>query len=284
MVSNSDLDMASQDGQILCPFESRRIIHSVRRSTGASCLKKHVVPLMFVIVCCGPYTFGEARGVLSFLRLRGGQRTDFGGGLGPSRQITADSAESTEAAYRSDSQDCPPESVERSIVIEASAEECFAAASNFEDYPKWSPAKTVSVRERSKDGLGTVVIFVMGIFGMTTTNTMAYKYDRPHKMNWHVTEGGIKELIGQYDFHQITPDRTRVVYHLKVEPGFPFPEVLKRATSRAVATAALHDLKRWTERQRALRLAQEEQVAGGEERVHSLEESTAAVRHLVPLC
>eukprot|EP00961_Rhodomonas_salina_P251217 3396725-Rhodomonas_salina.1 len=77
---------------------------------------------------------------------------------------------------------------------------------------------------------------------------MAYKYNRPHKMNWHITEGtilsaafvcarrpvltslallsgGIKELVGTYDFIQITPERTRVIYNLYVEPGFPFPEV-----------------------------------------------------------
>mmetsp|Transcript_15928 Transcript_15928/g.32708 ORF Transcript_15928/g.32708 Transcript_15928/m.32708 type:complete len:122 (+) Transcript_15928:40-405(+) len=121
----------------------------------------------------------------------------------------------------------------------------------------------------------------MGIFGMTTKNTMAYKYERPHKMRWHVTQGGIKELVGAYDFHQISPDRTRVVYQLYVEPGFPFPEILKKATSRAVASAALNDLKKWTERQRAERIAAEDRAAG---RAPKTAQGTAAVRHLVPLC
>mmetsp|Transcript_34064 Transcript_34064/g.53100 ORF Transcript_34064/g.53100 Transcript_34064/m.53100 type:complete len:234 (-) Transcript_34064:334-1035(-) len=183
---------------------------------------------------------------------------------------------------------CSPESVEQTIVIEASPEECFQAATNFEDYYQWAGAiKSVQVMERQKDGLGNVVEFEMGIFGMSTRNTMAYRYNRPKTMNWHVTKGGIKELVGSYEFIQLGPNRTKVIYKLRVEPGFPFPQVLKKATSRAVASAALNDLKKWTESVRAKKLNPEAAMpSSGDEQVPPWEPdaSTKAVRQLIPLC
>jgi len=180
---------------------------------------------------------------------------------------------------------CSAEQVEQSIVIEASAEDCFLAATRYEDYPKWAAGmKDVKVLEKRSDGLGVVVEFVMGIFGMTTRNKMKYEYRRPHSMNWHVTEGGIKELVGRYDFVPLGPDRTKVVYKLRVEPGFPFPQMLKKATSRAVASAALNDLKRWTESKAREAASMSTASSASEESDENSEVSTEAVRHLVALC
>eukprot|EP00960_Hanusia_phi_P027403 746820-Hanusia_phi.AAC.4 len=128
--------------------------------------------------------------------------------------------------------------VEQSITIEASAKDCFTAATTYEDYPKWAGCtKAVKILERrASDGLAVLV-------------------------DWHITEGGIKELDGRYDFISLGPERTKVVYKLRVEPGFFLPkeidfvlharlrsdaymQMIKRATSRAVAKMALEDLKR----------------------------------------
>ena len=40
-------------------------------------------------------------------------------------------------------------------------------------------------------------------------------------------------------------DWWQVVYKVRVDPGFPMPRMIRRATSRAVANAALHELKAW---------------------------------------
>lgn len=249
-----------------------------RRLRGVATTSKLLLTVL-VFASCESCVFVDASGMLAFLRLRGGQRPESPKIRGSSRNAAAEAASDAHDAEKI----CGPQSVKQEIVIEASAEECFAAASNFEDYPKWAgAAKKVTVKERQADGLGTLVDFVMGIFGMKTVNTMAYKYNRPHKMNWHITEGGIKELVGTYDFIQITPERTRVIYNLYVEPGFPFPELLKKATSRAVAHAALADLKKWTERLRRERIAAEDKAAG--RTTENTLEGTEAVRHLVPLC
>ena len=53
------------------------------------------------------------------------------------------------------------------------------AACGFEDYPKWSPAKEVTIMKRNAGGLGVLVELTMGIFGMKTSNVMKYHYNRP---------------------------------------------------------------------------------------------------------
>eukprot|EP00961_Rhodomonas_salina_P251218 3396725-Rhodomonas_salina.2 len=100
--------------------------------------------------------------MLAFLRLRGGQRPESPKIRGSSRNAAAEAASDAHDAEKI----CGPQSVKQEIVIEASAEECFAAASNFEDYPKWAgAAKKVTVKERQADGLGTLVDFVSHSIG-----------------------------------------------------------------------------------------------------------------------
>ncbi|EKX51916.1 hypothetical protein GUITHDRAFT_102529 [Guillardia theta CCMP2712] len=173
--------------------------------------------------------------------------------------------------------------VEQSITIEASAQDCFTAATTYEDYPKWAGCtKAVKVLERrASDGLAVLVEFVMGIFGFTSRNKMKYTYDKPRCMSWHITEGGIKELDGRYDFISLGPERTKVVYKLRVEPGFFLPKMIKRATSRAVAKMALEDLKRFTEQRN-----QEKSLLEVENKdvCTTSESTTSPLRHLIPLC
>ena len=147
-------------------------------------------------------------------------------------------------------------SVCQTIVIEASVADCFAAATGFEEYPLWAGGiQDLRVLEPARNGQpATLVEWTMGMFGITTKNRMRYSFEVPgggsaHRatMKWHVTEGGVKELVGRYEFVSLGPSKTKVIYNLFVEPGFPLPDMVKRATNRAVAKAALQDLKRFTE-------------------------------------
>ena len=148
------------------------------------------------------------------------------------------------------------ESVCQDIMIEASVEECFSSATGFEQYPKWAGGiQGLTILEReAKSGIGTLVDWDMGLFGISTRNTMRYKYEMPKAgravMDWHVTEGGVRKLVGRYEFVAVGPSQTKVVYNLLVEPGFPLPDMIKRATQRTIARSALQELKRYTERQR----------------------------------
>jgi len=60
--------------------------------------------------------------------------------------------------------------------------------------------------------------------------------------------------------------------------------MLKKATSRAVASAALNDLKRWTESKAREAASMSTASSASEESDENSEVSTEAVRHLVALC
>jgi len=144
--------------------------------------------------------------------------------------------------------------------------QCFETATGFEQYPQWAAGiQRFTILERDKSGIAELVEWEMGMFGITTKNSMRYSWQMPAAgravLNWHVTEGGVKELVGKYEFVAVGPAATQIVYTLYVDPGFPLPEVVKRATNRAVAKAALQDLKRYTEGVRARRLQDEAESA-----------------------
>jgi len=141
-------------------------------------------------------------------------------------------------------------SVESTIVINAPLRVVFDAATNYEDYPRWtagcSNAKVLS--RRTGSGLAKQVDFTMGAFGITSQNIMQYDYDVPRRMSWTVTKGSVKELHGVYEFKELSGGRTEVLYKLRVDPGVPMPKMLRIASSKAVAAAALSDLKKWCEK------------------------------------
>ncbi|KAJ1493640.1 hypothetical protein T484DRAFT_1928998 [Baffinella frigidus] len=173
-------------------------------------------------------------------------------------------------------------SVESSIIIDAPPLDVFTAASSYEDYPRWaggvSEAKVVS--RQMTTSLAREVDFTMGAFGITSQNIMQYEYDAPRRMKWVVTKGSVKELVGEYNFKPLPGGRTEVVYKLKVDPGVPMPRMLRDASSKAVACAALGDLKKWVERAPSLVDASDGALAGApNEEVHH----DAAFREMVPI-
>ena len=137
--------------------------------------------------------------------------------------------------------------IERTIEIDATPEEVFQVATRFENYPEWAGVTAIKVLERGRDGLGKTVKLDCGMFGRSISYTLSYTYERPRHMRWFAIAGSLKELVGSYDFHPIGDGRTRVVYKLRVEPGFYLPSVIKSSTSAFVAAAALSNLKRYAE-------------------------------------
>jgi len=171
----------------------------------------------------------------------------------------------------------PVDTVEATIIVDATPQEVFAVATNFEDYPKWAGGcQTAKILEDGPDA-PKLVQFYMGIFGLSMANTMQYKYEKPYKMTWWVTEGGVKDLLGIYEFKQLADGRTHVTYKLRVDPGFPIPKMMRTTASRTIASSALKELKRHTEKLK--------QSAAQPESAQAAEESpTAALRNLIALC
>ena len=140
------------------------------------------------------------------------------------------------------------ESVKDSIDIEATAEEIFEVATDFEAYPEWNPnIKKVEIKETDAEGRATKVWMQVDAKVKTITYTLAYDYsEAPEAFSWDLLEGDVKELSGSYRFDEFD-DVTEVQYETSLDPGFPIPGFLKRQGEKQIAKGALHDLKKRVE-------------------------------------
>lgn len=143
------------------------------------------------------------------------------------------------------------ESVKDSIDVEASAEEIFEVATDFEAYPQWNAnINKVEVRETDSEGRGTKVFYEVDAKVKVVRYTLSYDYaDAPRSFSWDLLDGDVKELRGSYAFDEFG-DVTEVVYETAVDPGFPIPKLLKRQAQRAIVRGALEDLKKRVESSR----------------------------------
>ncbi len=140
------------------------------------------------------------------------------------------------------------ESVKDSIDVEASVDDLFAVATDFEAYPEWNAnIKNVEVKERDAEGRGVEVFYEVDAKVKTVRYTLGYDYsDAPRSFSWDLLNGDVKELRGSYAFDEFD-DVTEVVYETAVDPGFPIPKLLKRQAQRAIVRGALEDLKKRVE-------------------------------------
>ena len=133
-------------------------------------------------------------------------------------------------------------------IIDATPQQCFEVASDFERYPEWaSDVKRVSVERRDDEGRGGDVTFRAAAMGRSTTYTLRYYYgSNPLRIAWKQLEGDItRKLDGRYVFQPAEGDagRTDVVYELEVELVIPLPNFVKRRAEGLIMTAALPELK-----------------------------------------
>ncbi|MDP9068951.1 MAG: SRPBCC family protein [Actinomycetota bacterium] len=140
------------------------------------------------------------------------------------------------------------ETVKDSIDIDATAEEIFEVATDFEAYPDWNPnIKKVEIRKTDSKGRATEVWFEVDAKVKKVQYTLKYSYTgAPKKFSWKLMDGDVKELSGSYEFDEFE-DVTDVSYETSIDPGFKIPSMLKRQGERQLVRAALHDLKKRVE-------------------------------------
>ena len=133
--------------------------------------------------------------------------------------------------------------VKDTIDIEASTDEIFEVATDFEAYPDWnSNIKNVEVKERDADGRATSVWYEVDAKVKVVTYTLSYDYsDAPDSFSWTLVDGDVKELSGSYAFDEFD-DVTEVTYETAIDPGFPLPGFLKRQGEKQIVKGALEDL------------------------------------------
>lgn len=140
------------------------------------------------------------------------------------------------------------ESVKDSIDIEATAEEIFEVATDFEAYPEWNAnIKKTEVVKTDSQGRATEVWYEVDAKIKKVQYTLKYSYaGAPEKFSWKLLEGDVKELSGSYVFDEFE-DVTDVTYETSVDPGFKIPGPLKRQGERQIVKGALQDLKKRVE-------------------------------------
>lgn len=137
--------------------------------------------------------------------------------------------------------------VEERIVhatIAASAERCFAVATNLEAYPEWvSGITNVTVTEHDELGRPIAAEFEAESFGRRTRYSLAYDLsDAPNRLSWRLVEGDLMRRIdGLYRFEPSadSPDLIDVTYELIIDLAVPLPGFVKRRAEGKIVRAAL---------------------------------------------
>jgi len=142
-----------------------------------------------------------------------------------------------------------PDSAEQEMVVKRPLEDVYAVVTDFKEYPKWVTGlkKVVVLEEYEESGLGKVVEFTAGAFGVGISYTLSYTMDAPELLSWVSVAGGVKSIVGQYRLTPTDDGGTRVLYRLDVDAGFGIPPPMRKAVTKLVIGAALPDLKKYLE-------------------------------------
>ena len=132
--------------------------------------------------------------------------------------------------------------------VEATAEQIFEVATDFEAYPEWNAnIKQAEVKETDDEGRASLVWYEVDAKIKVVKYTLEYDYtDAPNGFSWDLVDGDVKKLNGSYYFDEFD-DVTEVSYEMEIDPGFPVPGFLKRQAEKQIVRGALDDLKKRVE-------------------------------------
>jgi ribosome-associated toxin RatA of RatAB toxin-antitoxin module len=134
-------------------------------------------------------------------------------------------------------------------IVEAGAQACFDALTDFERLPEWQGAvRRVRVLERDAEGRGSVVEYEVDARLKTVRYRLRQIYDEPHRLASEYLGGDFRDFCGEWRFEPGGDGRTRVELDLRIDPGRFVPRLLRSAIADAVMRRALHDLKAYVER------------------------------------
>ena len=136
--------------------------------------------------------------------------------------------------------------------IMASPQQCFNAATDFEEYPRWAhDIKEARVIARDQDGRAVDVEYRVTAMGRSTTYTLRYFYGSdPLRLAWRLQRGdATSQLDGEYEFVPVPGDAetTEVAFQLAVELAVPLPGFVKRRAESRIMHTALDELKAYVE-------------------------------------
>jgi ribosome-associated toxin RatA of RatAB toxin-antitoxin module len=117
---------------------------------------------------------------------------------------------------------------EQTTEIAAGAPAVFAVASDLERYPEWQDfLQRVTVRERDGDGRAALVDADADAKVTALRIELRCEHDAPRRVAWRAVGGDIKGFDGAFHIAEVGPDRTRVTFSLRVDPGFKLGLLLR---------------------------------------------------------
>ena len=112
--------------------------------------------------------------------------------------------------------------------IAATVEDCFRVLVDFERYPDWaSPITVCRVVDRYPDGLARRVEFQLDMTIKTLRYVLEYEYQQPHGATWHLVEGDVAGVDGDYHFEP-SGAGTRATCNQAIDVGFWVPGFLRK--------------------------------------------------------
>ena len=141
------------------------------------------------------------------------------------------------------------------VEIDAPLERCFEIAADIEGAPRWQGTmREVEVHERDGEGRATVVTTIADAKVKEIRTRLRFSYDPPDGMRWEQEKGDPKWLVGNWEFIELDPGRTRAVYSLRADPGRILGMLLRGPVVDQVRSfllgGAAEGLKRQAESQR----------------------------------
>jgi hypothetical protein len=140
------------------------------------------------------------------------------------------------------------ETVSSDIDVDADTAHVLGVLCDFESYPEWARSvKEARIVERDAEGRPAQVEFRVAPGPLPEVRyILRYSYE-PDGISWEYVEGDLKDVRGSYALEE-TDGRTRVTYHLAIDPGrLPLPGFVKARAAREITRVALKELKRRVE-------------------------------------
>ena len=140
------------------------------------------------------------------------------------------------------------ETVSSDIDIDAGPDRVLGVLCDFEAYPSWARSvKEARIVERDDEGRAAKVEFRVAP-GLLPEVRYVLRYSYAGGgIAWEYVEGDLKEIRGSYALEGVD-GRTRVTYHLAIDPGrLPLPGFVKARAAREITRVALKELKRKVE-------------------------------------
>ncbi len=143
-----------------------------------------------------------------------------------------------------------PDRTQRTITIDAPADQVMAVIADLRSYPEWvSAARSVEVLDEFPDGRARTARFVLDAGVVKDSYVLAYTWRPDGKaVSWHLVSGELqKAQDGTYELIAQSDGATQVIYELTVDLTIPMIGMFKRKAEKVITDTALKELKKRVE-------------------------------------